>query len=413
MTVVEALRDVPAHRVITDRDVREARVPVTQAATGRLSRAREVLGQAYRRPLVAGQRLRSAEVEQLDLASEIRPGYRAISVPADTMSLLSGLIQDDDFVDVVYRGRINVVLLPGSAIGPLAEDEVAYALEMDDNFGWAPIDFIDEFPPYPPVGLEGAELQVPFVRRVVVPMFRRLAVIIASRAPQRRFDQTKQKLEEAGNPGHIGAGESLGPRVILAVALGGVGMLLLVVSRSAIGSGFLLGMVFGGFGYVMPSIWLSRMAKNRKAEITKSLPDAIDLLTISVESGLGFDPALMRVAEKWDNALTREFGQALNELRLGNTKREALREMSDRVNVDDLRIFVSSSIQADQLSVSMSQVLRSQSDAMRVRRRQRAAELAHKGPIKMLFPMVFWIFPALNVIILGPAIPIAIRSFGN
>ncbi|MDQ3781246.1 MAG: type II secretion system F family protein [Chloroflexota bacterium] len=169
-------------------------------------------------------------------------------------------------------------------------------------------------------------------------------------------------------------------------------MLLLVVSGSAIGSGFLLGMVFGGFGYVMPSIWLSRMAKNRKAEITKSLPDAIDLLTISVESGLGFDPALMRVAEKWDNALTREFGQALNELRLGKTEREALREMSDRVYVDDLRIFVSSIIQADQLEVSMSQVLTIQSEAMRVRRRQRAEELAHKAPIKVLFPMVFLIF---------------------
>ncbi len=190
-------------------------------------------------------------------------------------------------------------------------------------------------------------------------------------------------------------------------------MMLLVVSGSAIYLGFLLGMVVGGFGYVMPSIWLSRRATHCKAEITKSLPDAIDLLTIRVESGLGFDPALMRVAEKWDNALTHEFGQALNELRLGKTKREALREMSDRLNVDDLRIFVNSIVQADQLSVSMWQVLRSQSDAMRVRRRQRAAELAHKGPIKMLFPMVFLIFPALYVIMLGSAIPIAIRSFGN
>jgi len=210
MTVVEALRDVPAHRVITDQDVRAMRVPVTQAATGSLSSAGEVLGQAYRMPLVAGQRLLSAEVEQPGLASEIRPGYRAISVPADTMSLLSGLIQDDAFVDVVYRGRINVVRLLGSAIGPLAEDEVTYAPEMDDNFGWVRIDFIDEFPPYPPVGLEEAELQAPFVRRVVVPMFRRLAVIIAARAPQRRFDQSKHKLEEAGNLGHIGAGEFLG-----------------------------------------------------------------------------------------------------------------------------------------------------------------------------------------------------------
>ena len=124
-----------------------------------------------------------------------------------------------------------------------------------------------------------------------------------------------------------------------------------------------------------------------------------------MESGLGFDPALQRVAEKWDNSLTREFARVLSEMRIGKTKREALREMSLRVDEDGLTTFVSSVIQADTLGVPITQVLRIQSEAMRTRRRQKAEELAQKAPLKMLFPMVFLIFPALYVVILGPAVP--------
>lgn len=302
-------------------------------------------------------------------------------------------------------------LLLSAALGLLAAATVLVGLgrrrqvsDFDDRLG----QFSDR-----PLSLEEGELQVPFARRMLFPIVQRLAVLIASRAPQRSFDQTRQKLAEAGNPGHIGVAELLGLRILLALGLGGAALFLLGVAGSALGSGLLLGMALGALGYLMPGIWLSRMAKIRKTEITRSLPDAIDLLTISVESGLGFDPALMRVAEKWDNALTREFGRALTEMRLGKSKREALREMSERVNADDLRLFVSSIIQADQLGVVMSQVLRIQSEAMRLRRRQRAEEQAHKAPIKMLIPMAFPIFPALYVIILGPAIPIVLRSFGD
>jgi tight adherence protein C len=143
------------------------------------------------------------------------------------------------------------------------------------------------------------------------------------------------------------------------------------------------------------------------------LPDAIDLLSISVESGLGFDPALMRVAEKWDNSLTREFARVLSEMRIGKARREALREMAERVDQDSLTTFVSSVIQADQLGVPITQVLRIQSEALRVRRRQRAEELAQKAPIKMLIPIAFLIFPALFVIILGPAVPRLVEVFGG
>jgi tight adherence protein C len=152
-------------------------------------------------------------------------------------------------------------------------------------------------------------------------------------------------------------------------------------------------------------MWLSRKTKERQKGIQMALADAIDLLTISVEAGLGFDPALQRVADKWENELTWEFRRMLHEMRVGKSRREAMRELANRCNVDDLNIFVSSIIQADQLGVSITQVLRTQSRQLRIRRRQRAQEQAQKAPIKMLFPMALLIFPALYVVLLGPAIP--------
>jgi tight adherence protein C len=166
-------------------------------------------------------------------------------------------------------------------------------------------------------------------------------------------------------------------------------------------------------GYVLPGIWLGQKIGRRKKNILKALPDAIDLLSISVEAGLGFDQALSRVAVKWDNELGWEFQRTLSEIRVGKTRREALKELAARTGVDDLSTFVTSIVQADQLGVSITQVLRIQSAQLRQRRRQRAEEQAHKAPIKMLFPMVFLIFPAIYVIILGPAVPQVMRSLGT
>ena len=165
--------------------------------------------------------------------------------------------------------------------------------------------------------------------------------------------------------------------------------------------------------YMIPGVWLDRKIKERKKTIQLALPDAIDLLTISVEAGLGFDPALQRVAEKWDNALTWEFHRMLHEMRVGKSRREAMRELATRCNVDDLNVFVSSIIQADQLGVSITQVLRTQSRQLRIRRRQRAEELAHKAPIKMLFPMVFLIFPAMIVVLIGPGVAQIMQTFSG
>jgi tight adherence protein C len=258
--------------------------------------------------------------------------------------------------------------------------------------------------------LEQRELAQPFSQRIVRPAIRAASRTLGKFAAKRNAEVVKQKLEAAGNPSGLGVVEFGGMRLLLALGLGGSAFLLMAASGSG-ATALMFGGVLAVFGYMMPGIWLDRRVKARKKEITLALPDAIDLLTISVESGLGFDPALMRVAEKWDNALTREFARTLSEMRIGKAKREALREMGERCGVDDLRVFISSVVQADQLGVSISQILRIQSEAMRLRRKQRAEEAAHKAPIKMLFPMIFLIFPAIYVVILGPAVPQIAEAF--
>jgi tight adherence protein C len=137
--------------------------------------------------------------------------------------------------------------------------------------------------------------------------------------------------------------------------------------------------------------------------IRKSMPDALDLLTICVQAGLGFDAAMSRVAEKWEDALADEFSRCLREIRLGNVRRVALRNMADRIGITEMSSFVAAIIQSEQLGVSMSKVLGIQSEQMRIRRRQIAEEKAQQAPVKMLFPMALLIFPSIMIILLGPA----------
>jgi tight adherence protein C len=262
-----------------------------------------------------------------------------------------------------------------------------------------------------PKSLQDREMKESFKTRVLAPNVKRLSMALGNKSPAATLEKIRLKLARAGNPSGMGPVEFLGLRYVVSIGLAAGAFVLCLFTGVGATYGLLLGAVVGVFGFMLPNIWLDRKVKARRKEIMKSLPDAIDLLTISVESGLGFDPALQRVAEKWDNALTREFARVLSEMRIGKTKREALREMSLRCDEDGLTTFVSSVIQADTLGVPITQVLRIQSEAMRVRRRQKAEELAAKAPLKMLFPMIFLIFPALYVVILGPAIPQIMKSF--
>ncbi len=261
--------------------------------------------------------------------------------------------------------------------------------------------------------LEEMELQQPFYQRVVVPLYGAVLSWLGKLSPEKTAEKARLNLQMAGNPGNITPAMFAGLRTGLAVVLLIVFGIVTFSSMENKMMALMYTALGAGVGYMLPGIWLGQQIKKRKKSIIKALPDALDLLTISVEAGLGFDVALQRVTEKWDDELSREFRRVISDMRLGRSRREALRDLGERTGVEDVQTFVSAIIQADQLGVSMSKILRLQSDQMRVKRRQRAEEEAQKAPILMLFPMVFLIFPALFVVILGPAIPRLVESFGG
>ncbi len=261
-----------------------------------------------------------------------------------------------------------------------------------------------------PLTLEELELSQPFSQRILVPIVQGMAHFISRFAPQANIENTRHKLELAGNPNNWRPMDFLGVRGVAAVIVGGLAFALTFFRM-----GNMLWVVVGTpigllLGYMLPVIWLGSKIRARQNEIVKSLPDALDLLTISVEAGLGFDAAMAKVAEKWDNELSQAFDRVITEIRLGKLRREALRDMADSMDVPDVTSFVAAIIQADQLGVSIAKVLRIQSEQMRIRRRQRAEEKAHQAPVKMLFPMVFLIFPAIWIVLLGPAVLVILHS---
>lgn len=245
--------------------------------------------------------------------------------------------------------------------------------------------------------IEDIELSMGLGERVVVPFLRRIGSTISRFAPQEMLDRTTRQLEQAAWT--IGPAEFMGITIFSMVALGGLSYWIAQDGRELL---FALGGL--AVGLVLPRMMLGSAVARRKESIIKKLPDALDLMTICVEAGLTFDGAMTKVDEKWEDPLSNEFGRVVNELQLGKTRRQALKDMTDRLEVPDVQTFVASILQADQLGVSVGKVLRIQSDQMRVRRRQRAEEKAQQAPVKMLFPMVFLIFPALFVVLLGPAI---------
>ena len=261
--------------------------------------------------------------------------------------------------------------------------------------------------------LDELELQQPFSQRVLIPLTRVILGQLGKYGPKQSADRLKLSLQQAGNPGNITPIMFSGVRIVLFV------LLLLISGAVTFGQGMpamkalAYTAVGGGMGYILPGIWLGQQIKKRKNNIVKALPDALDLLTISVEAGLAFDLALMRVADKWDNELSAEFKRVLTDTRLGRSRRDALKDMAQRTGVEDVQTFIAAIIQAEQLGVSIGKILRIQSDQMRIRRRQRAEEAAHKAPIKMLIPMAFLIFPSLFVVILGPAVPRLMQSLGG
>jgi tight adherence protein C len=261
--------------------------------------------------------------------------------------------------------------------------------------------------------LEEIELSQPFSERVIVPVIRRLGEFSARFTPQKAIQNTAKRLELAGNPWPIDAATFLAIRFILAVVLAGFLVVVVLISPPSNPTDNFLyigGAAFAGF--FLPHLMLTSRITRRQTEIRKAMPDALDLLTICVEAGLGFDAAMSKVSEKWENELSLAFARTIREVQLGKVRREALKDMSDRLGIPEMTSFVAAIIQSEQLGVSMAKVLRIQSDQMRVKRRQRAEEEAHKAPIKMIIPMALLIFPSIMIIILTPAAIQIARSLG-
>lgn len=252
--------------------------------------------------------------------------------------------------------------------------------------------------------LESLEMSAPFTERVIYPVARKLGELTMKFTPQNWLTSISRKLELSGST-KTDPTMFLARQIVSAVAFGGGIFLLLKFASSGTSGGmvFLYSLVMTILGFFFPQYSLSRKITARQKSVRHSLPDALDLLTICVEAGLGFDAAMAKVAQKWSSPLSLAFARVLQEIQLGKLRREALRSMAENIEVAELTSFVAAVVQSEQLGVSMARVLRIQADQMRVKRRQLAEEEAHKAPIKMLIPMVFLIFPSLLIVLLAPA----------
>ncbi len=258
------------------------------------------------------------------------------------------------------------------------------------------------------VSIEDIELSMPITDRIFVPIIRRVSDFVIRFTPQTTLERTTRLLELAGNPRNMTAAEFWAIRGFVTVLFAGLGF---VIARSQ-PTGTKLLYILGGsaLGFTLPFLLLRSMKDRRQGAVVKKLPDALDLMTICVDAGLTFNAAMQKVDEKWDDELAREFGRVIYEMQLGKSRRAALKDMSDRLDVPDVTSFIAAVLQAEQLGVGIGKVLRIQSEQMRIKRRQRAEEKAHQAPVKMLFPMVFLIFPTIFLVLLGPAAFQVIRS---
>ncbi len=262
------------------------------------------------------------------------------------------------------------------------------------------------------VSLEEIELSQPFSQRIIVPIAKKMGEFVMRFTPQNAITSMSRKVELAGNPGNVDPAIFFALRFV-GIPLGGIFIILAYIAPPGSfldGKGLLLGLPAAILGFYLPDLLLQSRIDRRQKDIRKAMPDGLDLLTICVEAGLGFDAAMSKLYEKWDNELGRAFGRVVREIQLGKLRREALRDMADRLGVTEMSSFVAAVIQSEQLGVSMAQVLRIQADQMRIKRRQIAEEAAHKAPIKMLIPMAIFIFPALCIVLMAPAILILIES---
>lgn len=246
------------------------------------------------------------------------------------------------------------------------------------------------------------ELDRPFTERVIAPLGGRLFGVGRKITRADTASKIGHRLDIAGNPPAWDVNRIIGLKVLGLGVLGGLGFLFLLARGLPPDRLILFTAGFGAFGYVLPNVLLKNAGDKRESLMRNALPDAIDLLTISVEAGLGFDAAVARVARNTTGPLAQEFSRLLQEMQLGIGRSEAMRAMGERTSLPDLKSFCLAMVQADSLGIPIARVLRIQSHEMRTKRRQRAEEAAQKVPVKILFPVIFFILPVIFIVVIGP-----------
>ncbi|HEY0903262.1 MAG TPA: type II secretion system F family protein [Marmoricola sp.] len=283
-----------------------------------------------------------------------------------------------------------VVLIAALALSPRGETGVNRSMAVLEALTAAPQEM-------------KKELDAPFRDRVLLPLLARAQGLGRKLTPADANERVHQRLELAGNPpgwtaDRVSAGKVVGFFAALVVSMLfslAIGLPMVIALVVVVGASVA--------GYMAPNLYLYQQTYNRSALMQKALPDAIDLLTISVESGLGFDAAIAQVARNTEGPLAHEFARMLQEMQIGRGRSEALRSFAERTNLPDVRSFVGAMVQADAFGIPVGQVLRVQSSEIRVKRRQWAEEMAQKVPVKILVPLIFCILPCLFIAVLGPA----------
>lgn len=247
------------------------------------------------------------------------------------------------------------------------------------------------------------ELSGSLGKRLILPAFQRLGRLFGRLTPAGVLDDLRRQLAIAGSPLGLGPREFYGLRLLFS-------LLGLWLGYTLLRRGFTqINLIYALLAYIicnlLPKSWLKRRVRARQERVRRGLPDALDMLSVCAEAGLGFDQSLQRVSEYWKTPLGAELGRVVSDMEMGSSRAQALRSLAERLDVSELSSFVAVILQSDQLGMSIADTLRAQAAQMREERRFRAQEQARKIPLKMLFPMLFFILPALFVVILGPAVP--------
>jgi len=250
------------------------------------------------------------------------------------------------------------------------------------------------------------------VSRTIAPFFKNIVDYLGRYTPASTITKTNKQLSIAGSPMNMRAQEFYGLRVLILFI--GIALAFLVNYKTfpVNTNNLLIGLLIIAVALLLPLMWLNSLVNRAKDEIRRNLPDALDMLSVCASAGLGFDQSLQKITDYWPTALGKEFKRVIQEMEMGVPRSQALRNMADRLEVDELTSFISIIVQAEEIGMSFADVLHSQADQMRIMRQYRAKEIANRMPAKMIIPLAIFIFPALIAVILGPVIPTLMNAFG-